>query len=383
LQVAGGLVGVNSGTISDSFAVGEVTCTGTGLCRGGGLVGFSDRNRRIDRSFATGAVTGADFSAVGGLVGDGEGIISQSFATSPVTAGTSAVAGGLVGQAPAASIDQSFAAGRVSGGSGAIAGGLIGTVLGGATVTNSYWDTDTTNMPASSGGSGLTTLQLRAGVPPGFDPALWDSNAGLSYPFLNNGGADFTPPLATQVLANQVFTFLPISQLDASQYRVKPLHAANAALATAYTMLARAIGAAEGVAELKDVKIDRHFWRDSTGTTSFAGPVAQRAIIGNVVTIGAAANLNSVVNILKAQRLVILRGTFTGANGGTRTHWMLATLFTKDANGNAAAIVANDPWTGRQVEIDPRSKKVVWPSDFPLANFKIDGFQTAIIRNPV
>ena len=43
-------------------------------------------------------------------------------------------------------------------------------------------------------------------------------------------------------------------------------------------------------------------------------------------------------------------------------------------------IVANDPCTGRQVAIDPLSKKAVLPSDFPLANFKVNGFQIVVLK---
>jgi hypothetical protein len=381
-QVAGGLVGDNFGTISDSFAVGPVTCTTTGVCRAGGLTGFSERNHVIERSFATGAVTGADFSAAGGLVGEADGNVNQSFASGAVSGGAQSVVGGLIGQSPGATIDQSFSIGPVHGGSLSAVGGLIGSVLGGATVTNSYWDTSTSGVASSSAGAGLTTLQLRAGLPPGFDPTLWDSNVTLSYPFVNNGGADFTSPLATLVIANTVFTSLPINQFDTSQYKVKPLHGTHASLAAVYTMMARAVGTAEGVASLADVKIDRNFWQDATQTALFAGPITQFASLGALTPIDAKTSLNRVVTILRAQRLVALRGTYTNSKGAGATHWMLATLFTTDSNGKTTAIVANDPWTGRQVEIDPVSRKVIAPSNFPLANFRIDGFQPVVIRNP-
>jgi hypothetical protein len=43
-------------------------------------------------------------------------------------------------------------------------------------------------------------------------------------------------------------------------------------------------------------------------------------------------------------------------------------------------VIGNDPWTGEQVMIDPATKKIVSPADFPLANFKIDGYQPVTVN---
>jgi hypothetical protein len=61
---------------------------------------------------------------------------------------------------------------------------------------------------------------------------------------------------------------------------------------------------------------------------------------------------------------VLLRGTKTPAG----THWMLATAVLK-TGGTVTGIVANDPWTGRQVIIDPATWRVSWPSNYATANF--------------
>ena len=45
-------------------------------------------------------------------------------------------------------------------------------------------------------------------------------------------------------------------------------------------------------------------------------------------------------------------------------------------------IVANDPWTGQQVQIDPVTKHVVLPANFPLANFTVNGMQSLTILPP-
>jgi hypothetical protein len=159
-----------------------------------------------------------------------------------------------------------------------------------------------------------------------------------------------------------------------SQYLRRPQHASQASLATVYTMIARAVGMAQSLDELRRAKIDRHFWHDATQRTTFAGPITQFATLGGFRTVAPAAGLTAVVNLLNGRQAVILRGTYTSANGHKATHWMLATLSTREGR-QVGAIIANDPWTGTQVEISPVTKTVVSP-DFPLAHFKVDGFQS-------
>jgi hypothetical protein len=92
-------------------------------------------------------------------------------------------------------------------------------------------------------------------------------------------------------------------------------------------------------------------------------------------TIAAATPLNAanVIGQLNVRRLVILRGTYPKAGGGTATHHMLATLYTKTASNGVNTVVANDPFTGTQVEINPTTKRVTAP--FPLQNFTVNGYQ--------
>ena len=132
---AGGLVGFNfGGRISQSYAAGAVT-GGQFL---GGLVGLNDvqggLGGTVSQSYATGAVTGAT-GDVGGLVGTNDGTISQSYATGAATG--SDVVGGLAGQ-NFGTISQSYATGAVSGSTNL--GGLLGQGGFGSTVTQSYWD---------------------------------------------------------------------------------------------------------------------------------------------------------------------------------------------------------------------------------------------------
>jgi hypothetical protein len=61
-------------------------------------------------------------------------------------------------------------------------------------------------------------------------------------------------------------------------------------------------------------------------------------------------------------------------------HWMLGTLYTTKADGSVARIIANDPLTGRQIEINPKTKKVV--GGHPLNDLTIDGFRPVTMKLP-
>ena len=185
------------------------------------------------------------------------------------------------------------------------------------------------------------------------------------------------------MLTNNVFAFLPLGQLDTSQYLNPPAHSDEAALATVYTMIARAVGITDNIATLKgnNGKIDRYFWNDSTQTTTFKGPITSHATLGTLTNIPAASHLNgsNVIPAFNHHQLVILRGTYTGSGGTAVTHWMLGTLYTK-TGATMDTVVANDPWTGMQVEIDQETKTVVSPAGFPLTNFKVNGYRVVTIN---
>ncbi len=175
----GGLVGRNSGQIAQSYATGSVYADGAE----GGLVGSNSGT--IAQSYATGNVT-SDLGDEGGLVGYNSGTIAQSYATGNATSVSSNDVGGLVGF-NSGSIKQSYATGAVFGFFNV--GGLVGS--NGGTVTTSYWDTITTGQAEGAGtntgtfsATGLTTAQLKAGLPSGFDPAIWGIVPGVTYPYL-------------------------------------------------------------------------------------------------------------------------------------------------------------------------------------------------------
>jgi len=146
----GGLVGINDGTISGSWSSSTVNA----YSRGGGLVGMQTGGS-VTSSYATGAVQGT--ADLGGLVGSQwGGSLINVYATGAVSG--SYDIGGLVGSLYDGSISYAYATGKVTG--DAFVGGLVGA--GGYSVTNSFWDINTTGQSSSNAGTGLTTAQARS-----------------------------------------------------------------------------------------------------------------------------------------------------------------------------------------------------------------------------
>ena len=139
-QGVGALVGrVDSGKIAASFSTGSVTGTSNDV---GGLVGRNNSGS-IAVSYSTAAVSGD--TNVGGLVGyTEEGAIKASYATGPASGEVNV--GGLVGQGGSGSMQACYAIGPVT---GSFSDGLVG--LGGATISYSYWDTETTDTTGVGG----------------------------------------------------------------------------------------------------------------------------------------------------------------------------------------------------------------------------------------
>ncbi|MCD4827842.1 MAG: PKD domain-containing protein [Candidatus Cloacimonetes bacterium] len=177
----GGLVGrnVNSSTITDSYSTGSATgtnyvgglvgdnscsiitnCYSTGSVTGtsytGGLVGYNYLNSSISNCYSTGSVSGG--ANTGGLVGRNcdYSSITNCYCTGNVT-GTS-YTGGLVGQnSYSSSITNCYCTGSVTGTS--YTGGLVGYNF--CSVTDSFWDTQTSGQSASAGGTGKITAEMQ------------------------------------------------------------------------------------------------------------------------------------------------------------------------------------------------------------------------------
>jgi hypothetical protein len=183
----GGLVGFNRGTVSNSYSTVSVT----GDEGVGGLVGVNSDDDYVSNSYFIGNVTGNDY--VGGLVGTNRGAVRNSYSTGNVRG--SRWVGGLVGD-NFYTVSNSYSTGIVIGGEAV--GGLVGRLYKG-TVSDSFWDTETSGQSTSDGGTGKNTTEIQNIIT--FSGAMWDIIAvapgstnttyiwnivnGLTYPFLS------------------------------------------------------------------------------------------------------------------------------------------------------------------------------------------------------
>jgi len=172
-EPVGGLVGWNDGSVTSCYSTGAVS----GFVGVGGLVGQNDGV--VTQCYSTGTVSGPFKSeGVGGLVGQNDGVVTQCYSTGAVS-GTWGV-GGLVA-INSGQVTQCYSTGAVSGG-GSV-GGLVGEDCCGGTVTQCFWDIETSGQAKSAGGTGLTTDQMQHADP--FLAAGWPFGDGT-----RNGAAD-------------------------------------------------------------------------------------------------------------------------------------------------------------------------------------------------
>jgi PGF-pre-PGF domain-containing protein len=206
---AGGLVGENNGTISNSYSTADVS----GDSYVGGLVGENLGSGGITGSYATGNITG-DWYAAGGLVAVNKGEITNSYCIGNVDGRNNI--GGLVGENNEGLINNSYSAGDVTGNDyvGGFAGlnwndGVISNShstgfvtasaynVGGfvgdnyATVSASYYNSDNTEQSDTGKGKPRTTAEM---MPPyssntyeGWDfDNVWIAGLNDGYPGLKS-----------------------------------------------------------------------------------------------------------------------------------------------------------------------------------------------------
>ncbi len=184
-----GLFGYISGATIDS--IGITNCNVTGISNVGGLVGYA-YSSSISNCYTTGKVTGE--SSVGGLVGFSynSSTISNCYANCDVSGGS--YIGGLVGFSYYASaISNCYSVGKVNGNSNV--GGLLGrNYYSNSTVTNSYYNTETSGQSNGIGiddnsqtVTGLTTLEMKQQSNfTGFDfTNIWTITNAKKFPRLN------------------------------------------------------------------------------------------------------------------------------------------------------------------------------------------------------
>jgi len=216
----GGLVAINSSTLTQDYATGDVSSTVTSATAGG-LVGFNVTAGTVTLCFAKGGLS-APGGVLGGLIGSNEGTIDQAYAVGDLnSSGGIATAGGLFGT-NSGTVTDTYSRGSVVGQNGTTMGGFVGsttstsniatsystgapsggTTIGGfagsnnsaATSTSLYWNTTTSNVMQATGNgndtgiTGLTTGQMRSGLPAGFDSMIWTEQTGVNsgFPYLIN-----------------------------------------------------------------------------------------------------------------------------------------------------------------------------------------------------
>jgi mucin-19 len=179
MDVVGVLAGTNHGMVLNCGSAANVS----GVTYVGGLIGAN--RGTVSKSYSGGNVTG-DMEITGGLVARNSGIISDSYSTAHVSG--IGIVGGLVGHNTDGTISNAYATGSVSVAEGRVsAGGLIGHHMG--IVSSSFWDTETSGMEESVGGTGKATAEMKAKatfIDAGWDfDDIWNINdVNDGYPFL-------------------------------------------------------------------------------------------------------------------------------------------------------------------------------------------------------
>ena len=157
-----GLFGQASGGTIQDLGVTDVDMSGRGAV--GGLMGSLASGGTVTNCYSTGAVLGYGSSEClpGGLVGAlYEGTVNNCYSLCSVSGVVSSM-GGLIGYLyDGCTVNNCYSAGSVSGSTDA--GGLIGWDYwnGTNTVTNAFWDTQTSGQSSSDGGTGKTTAEMK------------------------------------------------------------------------------------------------------------------------------------------------------------------------------------------------------------------------------
>ena len=178
----GVLVGVNLDDVYNCYTTGSVTAS---MAWDGGLVGLANGGS-ISRSWSSCSVQGSAW--VGGLVGGTTNVaISNCYATGSAQGGG---AGGLVANLDYSSITNSYSSASV----GTFeTGGLVGFVGSQDTVSNSFWDTQTSGqLTSEGGGTGKGTAAMKTQST--FTDSGWDfttvwaisGSVNNGYPTLQN-----------------------------------------------------------------------------------------------------------------------------------------------------------------------------------------------------
>jgi hypothetical protein len=211
----GGLIGKSSSsTISNCFATGAVTASGSTVTYMAGLIGSNYST--VSRCYATGASTG--MNQVAGLIGANSGNIDNCYATGSSTA-TNANNGGLLGDNEGI-VNNSYATGLTTGASAT--GGFVGSNASGGTINNNcFWNSTilSTGCGSNSGtfsALGKTTAEMQTTST--FTGAGWDFSGETTngtddywgrsddknnkYPYLSWQYPTVAPTVTTQAISS-------------------------------------------------------------------------------------------------------------------------------------------------------------------------------------
>ncbi|MDA3843254.1 MAG: T9SS type A sorting domain-containing protein [Candidatus Kapabacteria bacterium] len=134
-KTVGGFCGTNSGTINLSSSIGNIKANYQG--KAGGFCGLNKDDSQIINSYSRGLVTGSNI--VSGFIGE----ISTIYVSNK------------------ALIQNCYSSGAIT--SDKIAGGFCAeqSGLGSIEIKNCYWDTETSGIDSSDGGTGKTTAEMK------------------------------------------------------------------------------------------------------------------------------------------------------------------------------------------------------------------------------
>lgn len=186
----GGLVGTNFGTVTDSYSYSNLLSTEPNT---GGLAGYNHTIGLIERSWTGRGVQVTGTYSVGGLVGINWGTIQQSYSLAAEAKATVSRAGGLVGyNRDKGSIIETYSTTKVT--ASDHRGGLIGEHQPGGEVLRSFWDIEGSGVLSSPGGPGVigrpSTGQMfeqASYEPHGWDfTAVWQIDEGNDTPELRS-----------------------------------------------------------------------------------------------------------------------------------------------------------------------------------------------------
>jgi hypothetical protein len=188
----GGLIGKDSASVvSNCFVSGDVT----GNVNTGALIGLTNATSVVS-CFTLGQLNGTDHT--GGLTGQSAEQTTIQNSHAGVTVNGDSIAGGLTGSLLSSStVENCYAIGEVLGNK--LTGGLTGKVDA-SNIAASFWNTETSGLATSAGGTGKTTTEMQTGstyISAGWDfvgetgngsQDLWDisNTKNTGYPALTN-----------------------------------------------------------------------------------------------------------------------------------------------------------------------------------------------------